>query len=121
MKCTSIILHHLYPFTNWWTLRCFRWFPYLGCCKYAAVNTGVHGYFLFIFLNCGIIDAQYFISFRCPTQRFTIFKKYTAFIVIIKYWLYFLCVLIACFIQSSLYPTILYPYHALSSLLSPYR
>lgn len=43
-----------------------------------------------------------------------------AFIVIIKYWLYFLCILIAYFLQSSLYLSILYRYHALSSLLSPY-
>ena len=41
--------------------------------------------------NCGIVDIQYCINFRCATWCFTIFKCYIPFIVLIKYWLYSLC------------------------------
>ena len=39
------------------------------------------------FFYWGIVDVQYYISFRCTTQWFTIFKGYIPCIVIIKHWL----------------------------------
>ena len=60
-------------------------------------------------------------SFRCTTQWFTIFKDYTPFIVIIKYWLYSLCCRVYPYslfiLRSSLY--LLIPYLAPPPSLSP--
>ena len=41
------------------------------------------------FFVLSIVDVQCCIRYRCTIQWFTIFKGYTSFIVIIKYWLYF--------------------------------
>ena len=74
---------------------------------------------LLYFFYWGIIDVQYYISYKCTIYWFTIFKGFTPFIVIIKYWLYFLYykhkdtfILIACFIRNSLYLIISYHYIA---------
>ena len=38
-----------------------------------------------------IVAVNYYLSYRSIIQWFIVFKDYTPFIVIIKYWLYFLC------------------------------
>ena len=43
--------------------------------------------YLLFFFNWGIADVQYYVSFRCTTKWFLIFKSYVPFIVIVKYWL----------------------------------
>ena len=46
------------------------------------------------------VDVQYYISYRCTIQRFTIFKGYIPFIVIIKDWL--------CSLYCTIYPCSLF-------------
>ena len=42
------------------------------------------------FFNCCMVDVQHHLSFGC-IKWFTIFKSYIPFIVIVKYWVYYLC------------------------------
>ena len=66
-----------------------------------------------------VVDAQYYISYRCTIQWFTIFTGYIPFRVIG----YIPCVaqytLVAYFVHNSLCLLILYPYIALPPSLSP--
>ena len=45
----------------------------------------------FFFYFYWSMDIQYYLSYRCTIQWFTIFKDYIPFIVIIKYWLHSPC------------------------------
>ena len=47
-----------------------------------------------LFLNNLWLTYSWFTSFRCIIQRSTIFKDYTVFRVIVKYWLCFLCCIV---------------------------
>lgn len=44
-----------------------------------------------IFINISIVDEKWFISYRYIIELLTIFKYYTAFLVIIEYWVYSWC------------------------------
>ena len=49
-------------------------------------------YLFSVFLkNWSTVNVQYWVSYKCTVQWFTIFKCYTSFILNIKYSLYFPC------------------------------
>ena len=57
----------------------------------SILQPGGPGSFLFFFYFYWSMDIQYYLSYRCTIQWFTIFKDYIPFIVIIKYWLHSPC------------------------------
>ena len=74
------------------------------------------------FKNWGIVDIQYYISFKCTTYWYNIFIDYTpvAVIILAKFpVLYDIFLLPVYFIHSSLYCLITYPYIAPPSFPLP--
>ena len=44
-----------------------------------------------MFINISVVDVKWFISYRYIIELLTIFKYFTPFVVIIKYWVYSWC------------------------------
>ena len=62
-----------------------------GCPLPVEVTFSDHFTFFHFIFYWSTVPAQYYISYRCIIQWFTIFKGNTPLIVIIKYWLYSSC------------------------------
>ena len=67
-----------------------QWHCLCFFCSFFFFSCFIYFICLLIFFYQGIVDIQYYMSFRCTMPWFTVFKGYTTF-MIIKYWLYSLC------------------------------